>query len=102
MDAFTAMAEPVRRRILDELRTGERDVGELAAAVVVSQSAMSKHLRVLREAGIVARRVAAQRRLYSVDPGGLQPLEEWLRPYRQMWGGHLDALERHLDSQEER
>ncbi len=100
MDAFAAMAEPVRRQILDELRARERDVGELTALLAVSQPTMSKHLKVLREAGIVSRRVAGQRRVYNVDPSGLRSLEEWLRPFRRMWGDRLDALERHLDSQE--
>jgi DNA-binding transcriptional ArsR family regulator len=101
-DALTVLAEPTRRRILDRLGTGERSVGELVDALGISQPAVSKHLRVLREAGVVRCRAAAQRRLYSVDPGPLAELDAWLAPYRRLWEHHLDALERHLDEQEER
>lgn len=101
MDAFAALAEPTRRRILDELRTSERDVGELAATLDVSQPTMSKHLRVLRETGFISRRAAAQRRVYRLESSALRELDAWLDPYRRMWTEHLDALERHLDSQEQ-
>jgi DNA-binding transcriptional ArsR family regulator len=99
-DALTALAEPTRRRILDRLGTGERSVGELVDSLGISQPAVSKHLRVLREAGVVSCRAAAQRRLYSVDPGPLKELDAWLAPYRRLWERHLDALERHLDNRE--
>jgi DNA-binding transcriptional ArsR family regulator len=101
-DALAVLAEPTRRRILDRLGTSERSVGELVAALDLSQPAVSKHLRVLREAGVVSCRAAAQRRLYRVDPRPLRELDEWLAGYRRLWDTHLDALERHLDDQEER
>lgn len=98
VDAFAVLAEPTRRRILDVLRTSERSVGELVASVAISQPSMSKHLRVLREAGFVSSRTAAQQRLYRIEPGPLESLDEWLAPYRRLWNRHLDALERHLDN----
>jgi DNA-binding transcriptional ArsR family regulator len=101
-DALAALAEPTRRRIVDRLGTSERSVGELVEALDLSQPAVSKHLRVLREAGVVSCRAAAQRRLYRVDPRPLRELDEWLAGYRRLWDTHLDALERHLDDQEER
>ena len=101
-DPFAVVAEPTRRRILDELRGAERSVNELVAALSVSQPLMSKHLRVLRDAGLVESRTAAQQRIYRVRAEGLVTLDEWLAPYRQLWTTHLDALERHLDTQEDR
>ena len=101
-DSFTVLAEPTRRRILDELRGSESSVGELVAALDVRQPTVSKHLKVLREAGFVTSRVAAQQRIYRIEPGPFERLDDWLRPYRQLWTRHLDALERHLDNQEER
>ena len=101
MDAFTALAEPTRRRILDRLRAADRSVGELAAALGVSQPAMSKHLKVLREAGFVSCRTAAQQRIYRIDVRPFREVDGWLAPYRRLWTHHLDALERHLDNQEE-
>jgi DNA-binding transcriptional ArsR family regulator len=102
MDTFAALAEPTRRRILDELRHSERSVGELVVSLAVRQPTVSKHLKVLREAGLVSSRVAAQQRIYRVEAGRFQALDEWLAPYRRLWTHHLDALERHLDSQEQR
>jgi DNA-binding transcriptional ArsR family regulator len=102
MDTFGVVAEPTRRRILDELRVSERSVGELVAALAISQPAVSKHLNVLRSGGLVSCRVAAQRRIYRVEAEPFQSLDAWLEPYRQMWNDRLDALERHLDSQEDR
>lgn len=99
--AFAVLAEPNRRRILDLLREGERPVGELVDALDVSQPAVSKHLRVLREAGVVEARVDAQRRLYRVRPEPLRAIDEWLAPYRAMWTESLDALERHLGEMSE-
>jgi DNA-binding transcriptional ArsR family regulator len=96
--AFTVLAEPNRRKILDLLRDEERPVGELVAALDVSQPAVSKHLRILREAGLVAVRTDAQRRLYRVRPEPLQAVDRWLEPYRRQWERRLDALERHLDA----
>jgi DNA-binding transcriptional ArsR family regulator len=97
-DPFTTLAEPTRRRILDLLREGERPVGELVGALGLSQPAVSKHLRVLRDAGVVAARVDAQRRVYRIEPAPLRALDAWLAPYRVLWGEGLDALERHLDA----
>ena len=95
--ALDVLAEPNRRRILDLLRTRERPVGDLVSALGVSQPAVSKHLRVLREAGLVEARVDAQRRLYRVRPEPLQAIDAWLEPYRGLWEARLDDLERHLD-----
>ena len=100
MDAdFTLLADPGRRRILDLLRTGERSVGELCAVLPISQPGVSKHLRLMREAGLVSARADAQRRLYRLEPGPLEELDLWLAPFRQFWGERLDALERHLDQE---
>jgi DNA-binding transcriptional ArsR family regulator len=99
-DAFAVLAEPTRRRILDRLRLGECSVGDLVEVLSLSQPAVSKHLRVLREAGMVTTRVAAQQRIYRVDPRPLASLDRWLEPYRRLWTEHLDALERHLDRME--
>jgi DNA-binding transcriptional ArsR family regulator len=93
---FEALAEPNRRRILDALREEEQPVGELVVRLGLSQPSVSKHLRVLREAGLVAVRVDAQRRRYRVRPEPLAELDGWLAPYRRMWGRRLDALEEHL------
>ena len=101
MVAFEVLAEPNRRRILDLLREGERPVGELVQAMAVSQPAVSKHLGVLRDAGLVEARVDAQRRLYRVRGEPLRQIDEWLAPYRALWTSSLDALERHLDDMDE-
>ena len=93
---FEVLAEPHRRRILDLLRHGERPVGDLVDMLRASQPAVSKHLRVLRDAGLVEARVDAQQRLYRVRPEPLRQLDDWLAPYRAMWASHLDALESHL------
>jgi DNA-binding transcriptional ArsR family regulator len=98
VSVFEVLVEPNRRRILDLLRADERAVGELVAQLHLSQPAVSKHLRVLREAGLVASRVDAQRRVYRVHPEPLRALDSWLEPYRQMWAGRLDDLEVHLDA----
>jgi DNA-binding transcriptional ArsR family regulator len=95
---FEVLAEPNRRRILDLLRVEERPVGDLVHELSVSQPAVSKHLRILREAGLVAVRPEAQRRLYRVRIEPLRALDEWLEPYRKLWSHHLDELERHLDT----
>ncbi len=93
---FDVLAEPNRRRILDLLRVDEQPVGALVTALTLTQPAVSKHLRVLREAGLVESRVDAQRRLYRVRPEPLQELDAWLDPYRRMWAARLDDLDRHL------
>ena len=98
MDVLVALAEPSRRRIVDALRRRESSVGELVAALDMSQPAVSKHLRVLRDAGVVTSRVAAQQRIYRLEPGPFRQLDAWLDPYRRLWSTHLDALERHLDT----
>ncbi len=96
-ETFEALAEPNRRRILDLLREDERPVNDLVRILALSQPSVSKHLRVLREAGLVAVRVDAQRRLYRARPEGLRGVGEWLEPYRMLWESRLDDLERHLD-----
>ena len=98
---FDVLAEPVRRDILDLLREEERPVGDLVARLSLSQPGVSKHLRILREAGLVEARADAQRRLYRVRAEPLAEIDAWLAPYRRLWAGRLDALERHLDQTEE-
>jgi len=100
VDAFAVLAEPARRRILNQLRRSDSSVGELVEALSVSQPTMSKHLKVLREAGFVSCRTAAQQRIYRIEARPFEVLDEWLEPYRRLWTRHLDALERHLDNQE--
>jgi DNA-binding transcriptional ArsR family regulator len=96
--AFEVLAEPTRRRILDLLLDAERPVGELVEQLAVSQPAVSKHLKVLRDAGFVEARVDAQRRVYRLCPEPLREVDAWLAPYRAMWAERLDLLEAHLDS----
>jgi DNA-binding transcriptional ArsR family regulator len=98
---FAVVAEPTRRRILDLLRKRARSVGELVDQLGLSQPGVSKHLRVLREAGLVAVRRDAQRRWYELRPEPLEEIDAWLEPYRQLWSDRLDALERHLDETKE-
>jgi DNA-binding transcriptional ArsR family regulator len=95
-DVLDVLAEPRRRRILDALREGEASVGSLVEQLGGSQPLVSKHLRVLREAGLVEVRVDGQRRLYRLRPEPLIELDAWLEPYRQMWRSSLDRLEAHL------
>jgi DNA-binding transcriptional ArsR family regulator len=95
-DVLEVLAEPHRRRILDALRQGELSVGALVDELGSSQPLASKHLRVLREAGLVEVRVDGQRRLYRLRPEPLVELDAWLEPYRQMWRTSLDHLEAHL------
>ncbi len=100
MDAFAAVADPTRRGVLRLLRDRERAAGDLAVAFpALSQPAVSRHLRVLREAGLVTVRIDEQRRLYSLRPEGLVEIESWLTSLRTFWSQGLDALERHLDVQ---
>ena len=94
---FTALAEPTRRDILDLLRDGERPVGQLVDRLRLSQPAVSKHLRVLRDAGLVEVRTDAQRRLYRLRLDPLVEVDEWLAPYRRLWATSLDDLGRHLE-----
>jgi DNA-binding transcriptional ArsR family regulator len=96
---FDVLAEPTRRRILDLLLDKERPVGDLVKRLKLSQPGVSKHLRVLRDAGLVSVRTEAQRRIYGVQPEPLAEVAEWLEPYRRLWAERLDALERHLDEE---
>ena len=98
VSTFEVLAEPNRRRILDLLQASECPVGDLVERLDLSQPAVSKHLRILREAGLVEVRADAQRRLYRVRPEPLRTLDEWLAPYRRMWAESLDDLEQHLDA----
>jgi len=100
-DLMDVLAEPARRRILDALREGELSVGALVDRLGTSQPLVSKHLRVLREAGLVDVRVDGQRRLYRVRPEPLAELDAWLEPYRRMWRTSLDRLEKHLTEGED-
>ncbi|GAA4602944.1 MULTISPECIES: ArsR/SmtB family transcription factor [Actinoallomurus] len=97
---FDVLAEPARRRILDLLLERPRLVGELTEALGLTQPGTSKHLRVLREAGLVRARPEAQRRWYELRPEPLAEVDAWLAPYRRLWSDSLDALERHLDTME--
>ena len=98
-DVHNAIAEPQRRRLLDALRDGELPVGSLVQALGISQPLVSKHLRVLREAGLVDVRVDGQRRLYRLRLQPLAELDAWLEPYRQMWLTSLDRLDAHLNGE---
>jgi DNA-binding transcriptional ArsR family regulator len=100
VDTFAVLAEPTRREILDVLRSSDRNVGQLVTALGVAQPALSKHLRVLRQAGFVSCRTAAQQRIYRIEEQPLRALDSWIAPYRLLWTRHLDALERHLDTEE--
>jgi DNA-binding transcriptional ArsR family regulator len=98
--AFEIIAEPNRRAILGLLVSSERSVGEIERQLRMSQPMVSKHLRVLREAGFVEATVDAQRRLYRIKPGPLQEVDAWLAQFRRFWSAHVDALERYLDRME--
>jgi DNA-binding transcriptional ArsR family regulator len=95
--AFAIIAEPNRRAILSLLATSEQSVGDIEEHLQMPQPSISKHLRVLREAGLVESRVDAQRRLYSIRAEPLMEVDAWLEPFRRFWSAHMDALERHLD-----
>ena len=99
--AFEIIAEPNRRAILSFLGSSQRSVGEIERQLRMPQPTVSKHLRVLREAGFVESTVDAQRRLYRVNPGPLQEVDAWLAQFRRFWNAHLDALERYLDRMEQ-
>ena len=97
MTAYSALAEPSRRQILDLLRDGERSVNELVGHLDLSQPGVSKHLKVLREAGLVDVRSHGKQRLYALRSQPLAEVDAWLEPYRAFWSDRLDALERHLE-----
>ncbi len=96
MEVFEAVADPTRRRILDLLAEGERSAGELSEGFSVTRPAISRHLRVLRETGLVSCRVDAQRRMYRLEPEPLEEVVRWLSRYRTHWSGRLDDLDAHL------
>ena len=98
---FDIIAEPNRRAILSLLASSQQSVGEIGRQLDMSQPTVSKHLRVLREAGFVEATVDAQRRLYRLKPEPLQEIDDWLAPFREFWSVHIDALERHLDRMEQ-
>lgn len=99
--AFAIIAEPNRRTILSLLASSERSVGEIERRLRLPQTSVSKHLRVLREAGFVEARVDAQRRVYRLRPDSLREVDAWLAPFRRFWTTHVDRLERHLDRMEQ-
>jgi len=96
MTPFEALADPHRRHILDLLRGQDRTAGDIVAALPITQPGASKHLKILREAGLVTVRKDAQRRIYRLAPERLAELDAWLAPYRQFWSGRLEAIEAHL------
>lgn len=98
--AFGIIAEPNRRAILSLLLSSEQSVGQIERQLRMSQPTVSKHLRVLRDAGFVEASVDAQRRLYRLKPEPLKEIDDWLAPFRQFWSAHVDALERHLERME--
>lgn len=100
MSPFEAIAEPNRRRLLELLRNGERSAGDLVEATGLSQPGVSKHLRLLREAGLVGVRAEGQKRLYRLEPGEWAALDSWLQPFREFWADRLDALNDHLEREQ--
>ncbi len=101
MDRFAALADPTRRRIIEMLGEGQLSAGELAARFSVSAPAISQHLKTLREAGLVKVEVSGQRRIYRLDPDGLDAFDAWVRKVRGYWGSRLDILERELAKADE-
>lgn len=97
MSVYEALAEPHRRQILDLLRSGERPVADLVTHLGLTQPGVSKHLKVLRDNGVVIVRVEGKQRVYALRPEALADVVQWLEPYRMLWSSHLDALERHLE-----
>jgi DNA-binding transcriptional ArsR family regulator len=102
MEPFSAIADPVRRRIVERLADGEKTAGELGEGFGISQPAVSKHLRVLREAGLVSARADAQKRLYRLTPAPLAQVDSWLARYRNLWEDRLDALKAHVEESSQR
>lgn len=101
LSTYTVLAEPNRRSILSLLAASEQTVGEIEQRLRMPQTSVSKHLRVLRDAGLVEARVDAQRRVYRLKPEPLKEVDAWLEPFRRFWSAHVDALERHLDRMEQ-
>lgn len=101
MNAFAALGDPTRARIVDALAEGERSVNEIVALFSLTQPSISRHLRVLREAGLVSVHPSGQRRVYRLDPGPLREIDRWLDRHREFWARRLDDLERHMDGEEE-
>jgi DNA-binding transcriptional ArsR family regulator len=101
LSTFTVLAEPNRRRILDELVLGERTVGELVERLSLSQPAVSKHLRVLRDAQLVSSRIDKQHRRYRLQPAPLAEIDDWLEPYRLYWANQLEALQAYFEEEQE-
>ena len=99
MDVFDALADPTRRRIVELVAAREMSAGEIASAFESSRPAVSRHLRVLREAGVLASRESAQRRLYRLEPTALAELDAWINRTRSFWSARLDALQQHLEEQ---
>jgi DNA-binding transcriptional ArsR family regulator len=97
VEIFAVVAEPNRRQILDLLRDGEQPAGTIVSAVGLAQPTVSRHLKALRDAGLVTVRAEANRRYYRLRPAALVELDQWLEPFRRLWAGRLDALEHHLD-----
>jgi DNA-binding transcriptional ArsR family regulator len=97
MDVFAALADPTRRRIVELVAARERSAGEIAGEFQFSRPAVSRHLRVLREAGLLASRGAAQRRMYRLEPTALAELDTWIDRTRAFWSTHLDDLQHHLE-----
>ncbi len=100
MSPFEAIAEPNRRHLLELLRSGERAAGDLVEATGLSQPGVSKHLRLLREAGLVSVRADGQRRLYRLETEELAAVDSWLAPFREFWTDKLDALNDHLEKEQ--
>lgn len=101
IDTFEVIADPTRRRVIEELQRGEASVGALVEALELSQPTVSKHLRVLRDAGWASARKDAQRRIYRLEARGLKELDEWLTPFRAFWEERVDMLERTLETMED-
>lgn len=100
-DPFLVLAQRSRRNILDRLRAGEASVNSLAEQLAMPQPSVSKHLKVLREAGFVSGRTEAQQRIYRLEPHSMQAVDAWLEPFRDLWNKHLDSLEGHLERMED-
>ena len=99
MQAFAALADPTRARIVDALADGGRSVNQIVGLFSISQPSISRHLKVLREAGLVSVHPIGRQREYRLDPTPLREIDEWLERYRRFWAGRLDALEHHLDEE---